>query len=256
MIKKTVEEGSQTAKNGFKNEQVVVDIFNSWKTDKMAQQWLITMGYQLEEIEYVNAIKITGHFKADIQIQIKIIIKLKDEIDCQNISIKLVSNSQGFNQIDKRWVDKYVELWNISDDTTVLLKHYTGELKPYKENTKDKRRMFVFEFTDSEQELLIRFFEQNKVLILTDILKGRGKFAAEWMLVICRKDNLIESVLKPMNEVLNFYSQGHVEITKQGNLKIGRIGVQRKGGDAGRPTANMLQFKMNPLDLFLMNQNS
>ncbi|MGL4987332.1 MAG: hypothetical protein ACRC5H_09395 [Treponemataceae bacterium] len=41
-----------------------------------------------------------------------------------------------------------------------------------------------------------------------------------------------------------------MEITKQGNIKLGRIGVQRKGGDGGRPSANMLQFKMNPMDLF------
>ena len=35
-------------------------------------------------------------------------------------------------------------------------------------------------------------------------------------------------------------------ITKQGNLKIGRITMQRKGGDGGRETAKMLQFKINP----------
>ena len=41
-----------------------------------------------------------------------------------------------------------------------------------------------------------------------------------------------------------------VEVTKAGNLKIGRITMQRKGGDNGRDTANMLQFKINPVQLF------
>ena len=41
--------------------------------------------------------------------------------------------------------------------------------------------------------------------------------------------------------------KGPVEITRQGNLKIGRITMQRKGGDGGRETAKMLQFKINPL---------
>ncbi|MEQ1762789.1 MAG: hypothetical protein ABL984_06525 [Pyrinomonadaceae bacterium] len=37
-----------------------------------------------------------------------------------------------------------------------------------------------------------------------------------------------------------------MEITRAGNLKIGRITMQRKGGDGGRETAKMLQFKINP----------
>ena len=33
-------------------------------------------------------------------------------------------------------------------------------------------------------------------------------------------------------------------------MKIGRITMQRKGGDAGRDTAKMLQFKVDPTELF------
>jgi len=33
-------------------------------------------------------------------------------------------------------------------------------------------------------------------------------------------------------------------------LHLGKVTMQRKGGDAGRNTANMLQFKINPLKLF------
>ncbi|WP_078214738.1 hypothetical protein [Bacillus mycoides] len=35
-------------------------------------------------------------------------------------------------------------------------------------------------------------------------------------------------------------------MTRSGSLRIGRITIQRKGGDAGRETARMLQFKINP----------
>ena len=249
-MKKTVQEGSETAKNGFKNEQFVIDLFNDWQNNELAKYWLETMGYTLSEIEYVKAVKITGSFKADIQVQISIMIKLKDEIDCQNISIKLVSNPQGFNQIDKRWIDKYIELWNIPNDIKQILKYYTGKVPPYKFDVRDSRRMFIDELEISEQNLLLEFFNNNKILILTDILKGRGQFSAEWMLVIYKQDNKVESVIKPINEVLNYYAQGKVEITKQGNIKLGKISIQRKGGDGGRPTANMLQFKMNPMNLF------
>ena len=63
-------------------------------------------------------------------------------------------------------------------------------------------------------------------------------------------------VIKPINYVLHFYSEGEVAITNKGSLKIGKITMQRKGGDGGRPTANMLQFKINPCLLFALNVNS
>lgn len=49
---------------------------------------------------------------------------------------------------------------------------------------------------------------------------------------------------------MNIFGQGDVRITNQGSLKIGKIGMQRKGGDAGRDTSKMLQFKINPVELF------
>ena len=91
--------GSQTAKNGFLNEDDVVNKFNVWRSDEDAQKWLLIMQYNLNEIEYVKAVKLSG-YKTDVQAQVT--IKLKDAIDCQNLQVKLVSNKKGFNQIDKR----------------------------------------------------------------------------------------------------------------------------------------------------------
>ena len=90
----------------------------------------------------------------------------------------------------------------------------------------------------------------KKILILNDILKGRGQFASEWFLVILKQElKDLQWILKPINEVINFYS-GEVRITEKGSLKIGKITIQRKGGDGGRESANMLQFKLNPCELF------
>lgn len=89
------------------------------------------------------------------------------------------------------------------------------------------------------------FIMQNKILILNDILKGRGQFASEWFLVILKLENKIEWVLKPINEVINFYG-GEVMFSLQGSLKISKVTMQRKGGDGGRESAKMLQFKIDP----------
>lgn len=239
--------GSQTAKNGFKNEQDIVDKFNNWQTDEDAQKWLLIMQYKLEEIEYVKAVKISQGFKTDVQAQVT--IKLKEAIDVQNLQVKLISRKRGFNQIDKRKVDKYAEMWEIPDDISKLLKYYTGELTPYNDS-RDNRRMFADEFTKKEQAILIKWIEQNKSLIVSDILKGRGQFAAEWMLVAQKIKTNSRWILKPMNYCMNYFGNGEVIITPRGNFRIGKITMQRKGGDGGRESAKLLQFKIDPGELF------
>ena len=242
--------GSKTAKDGFKNEDFVIQCFNDWESNELAQNWLKEMEYDLSDIEYVQANKVKGFFKADVQVEIRITIKLKSLTDVQNLQVKLVSNPQGFNQIDKRWVKNYEEMWEIPKNILRILKHFTGEEAPYIENPKDERRMFATELTEQDQKDLLHFLQDNKTLIISDILKGRGKFAAEWMLVILKiQDEKIKWALKPINFVLNHFGNGEVQITPRGSFKIGRITMQRKGGDGGRQTANMLQFKINPCEI-------
>ncbi|MBV7440285.1 hypothetical protein KRX57_02520 [Weeksellaceae bacterium TAE3-ERU29] len=205
------------------------------------------MEYSLDEIEYVKAIQLSG-YKTDIQVQVT--IKLKNIIDAQNLQVKLVSNPKGFNQIDKRWINKYIEMWNIPHSIVSILKRYTGEIKPNIPRPKDIRRMFANEFTQLEQLEIIDWLEANKSMIVSDILKGRGQLSAEWILVTQKTKENSRWILKPMNFCLNHFGNGKVKITSRGNLKIGRITMQRKGGDNGRKTANMLQFKINPAELF------
>lgn len=239
--------GSQTAKAGFKNEQNICEKFNNWKNDKEAQQWLLIMGYSIEEIETVNAVVLHG-YKADVNVQVK--IKLKTAIDAENIQVKLVSNKKGFNQVDKRWLAHYKDMWNMPLNIYKLLQYYTGEIKPYKTNVRDSRRMFIDEFSLEEQEQLLTWFKQNKTLILSDIIKGRGKFSAEWVLVAQKLDNNARWILVNINEAIQHYSDGEIKISPKGSLYIAKITVQRKGGDNGRETANMLQFKLDPTELF------
>lgn len=206
------------------------------------------MQYNLADIDYVKARVISG-YKADINLIIQ--IKLKKVVDVENIQIKLVSNYKGYNQIDKRWVAHYKEMWNMPDNVYKLFEYFTGELKPYKAGTRDKRRMFVTEFTDDEQKILLIWINNNKLLIVTDILIGRGEFAAEWMLVPKKVNDDARWVLKNINEVIQYYfDDGEVKLSPRGSIKIGKITLQRKGGDGGRKTANMLQFKINPAELF------
>ena len=240
--------GSQTAKGGFANEKDIVSKLNNWEKDFDAQKWLVIMNYKLDEIESVKAIILHG-YKADANVQIT--VKLKTAIDVENISVKLVSNPKGFNQIDKRPVNTYKTKlnWNMSNDVLYILKRFTGELKPTIQNPRDKRRMFIDEFTEYERKQLFKFIKDNKALILNDILRGRGEFTAEWMLVAQKVNSDARWVLKNINEVINYYS-GEIKISPRGSINIGKILVQRKGGT---PDPTSLQFKINPAELFDIN---
>ena len=127
-----IELGSQTAKNGFKNENWVCEIFNNWQKEQLAKDWLIAMNYKLNEIESVEAQKVEGHYKADIQVSILIKIKLKSLQDIQNLQVKLVSNPKGFNQIDKRWLEKYKEMWNIPQNIYEILEYFVMFYLPFR----------------------------------------------------------------------------------------------------------------------------
>ena len=247
---KNKKDGSIIATGGFRVEDLVVNKFNEWKTDEDSQKWLSVMGYDLAKIEKVIALKIKGSFKSDIQIQVSIF--LKDLVEVQNISVKLASNEKGFNQLDKRWVDNYAEMWKWDNSLTEIVKKFTGETQSVLGEKSPPRDYFNI-MSEAEQKEVIDWFQKNKILVLCDIFKGRGKYTAEWMLVYRKLSSgeILDSwILKAINEVINLYGQGEVLLTKKGNLKIGQVVIQRKGGDAGKDTANMLQFKFDPCLLF------
>ena len=103
-----IERGSQTAKQGFKNEDEIRDKFNNWRSDADATAWLSSMGYKPSEIESVVAAKPHGE-KADVEVR----VKTKAGEKTEGISIKLVSSPTGFNQIDKRWLATYAKMWKM-----------------------------------------------------------------------------------------------------------------------------------------------
>ena len=108
------------------------------------------------------------------------------------------------------------------------------------------------EFENKHKEALVEFFKKNKILVLTDIIKGRGHFAANWMLVTeyDKRKNETSWVLADINKAMSIFGEGEIKISPRGSISIGSITLQRKGEDGGRETGNMLQFKIKPCDLF------
>lgn len=271
--------GSKTAKRGFNNEKSICKKFNLWQIDKDAQTWLKIMGYDIKKIKSVSAIQIPTRIKkSEIEkfgvtqeeyeeilkfkkadTQIKIIIKLNNVLRIENLSLKKANSDSDFNQVDKRSVDEYQKMWKFDGEISFWLKLFTGELMPskYKDKLKintfrDNRRLFIDEMPQKIQTKIINFFERNKIIVVSDILKGRGGLSADWMLVTkhYKNENTTDWILKDINTVMNFFGSGKVEISPKGSIYIGRITMQRKGGT---PDPTKLQFKIKPCQLFELN---
>lgn len=239
-----IELGSKTAKEGFKNESEIAAKFNNWKFDADAKAWLAFMRHKPVEIESVFASKPHGE-KADVQVK----VKTRSSETTEGISIKLVSSPTGFNQIDKRWLVTYAKMWRMPTDVVEAMKLFTAETKPDKPS-RVAGRLYLNELDAATQKKIVDFFAANKAEIVSDLFKGDGVYSAGWMMVALKLDEKPRWVLRDIDYAIKFFGDGPVVITRNGNLKIGRITMQRKGGDGGRETAKMLQFKINPALLF------
>ena len=232
--------GSRTARNGFHNEDDIKAKFENWAVDSNARAWLSTMGFRSADIQQLVVTKPHDE-KADIEVA----VKTKSGVRREGISIKLVSSPNGFNQIDKRWLAHYAAMWEMPADVRHALSLFVGEIAPTKPG-RSKDRMFLDELDADSRKSVIDFFTTRKKSIVSDLFAGDGPHAAGWVMVAYKTGPNVRWVLQRVEKVVEFFSSGPVSLTTNGNLKIGRVTMQRKGGDAGRATAKMLQFKIDP----------
>lgn len=268
--------GSKTAKGGFANEKAICRKFNVWKKDKEAQEWLKIMGYSIKKLDSVKAIQVPTRIKkSDLSefgveeedyeqfvrfkkadAQIRIIIKIGNILKIENLSLKKANSDADYNQIDKRTVDFYQEIWGFDNEIAMWLKLFTGEILPQSQKKligkikpKDKRRLLLTEMPEVIQQKIIQFFIENKILVVSDTIKGRGGLSADWMLVtkLNKQEKTTTWILRDINTAMNFFGSGDVKISPRGSLHIGKITMQRKGGT---PDPTKLQFKIKPCQLF------
>jgi hypothetical protein len=268
--------GSKTAKGGFANEKAICKKFNAWRKDKEAQEWLKIMGYDIKKLNSVKAIQVPTRIKkSDLSkfevdeeeyeqfmrfkkadAQIRIIITIGNILKIENLSLKKANSEADYNQVDKRLVDAYQEMWGFDDNIACWLKLFTGENNPKsfikltgKIKLRDKRRLFLDEMPEDIRNKITDFFKENNIIVVSDILKGRGGLSANWMLVTryIKDEDTTTWTLKDINSAMNFFGRGDVKISPRGSLYMGKITMQRKGGT---PDPTKLQFKIKPCQLF------
>lgn len=261
--------GSETAKSGFSNERSIASKFKNYINDKDAQLWLEFMGYDIKNIDCLEAkvipagSKNVGELmsesdleqferfhrfsKADLQVQIE--IKMLGIIYRENISAKSTKASASFNQIDKRKVATYQTMWEFSDEIRAILECFTGEKDPLElgyliedtEVSKGKRRITTKTMTNEHVTVILRFLNENKYKILSDILIGSGPLKADYMIITTNEEkfNIFKTV-----DIVSKYSNYNFEKSKRSSFTLNSVfTIQRKGGT---PDPTSLQFKFKP----------
>jgi len=168
------------------------------------------------------------------------------------LQVKLVKNITGFNQVDKRYVAKYQELWGFSEIVAEALKKYTGEITPPSAG-RNAKRMFADELSTNQQIAVLEFLSSSKSNIADTIFRGDGELKPEWFLLVHKIESAPKVYLFDINKYINFFigdsDESTAIITKKGCFRLGRVTIQRKGGDGGRKSATMLKFKLDPIEI-------
>lgn len=242
--------GSETAKSGFHYETLLAEAISNTETD-LSRSVLLKLGLVLSDIKNVKVEVPRSRYKTDLVIAITL---QDDSIVTKKLSIK--KSQANFNQLDRRSSEKMKKEFSLTEDEFRLLKFFCGDSKPpeYSESkTKSHKRMFITEFTEIDQKVLLEMFEKIKIAYITSAFKGnRPEHEPDYMVTISTKkgDNTLSLDMihiSKMEDAINTYlGDASVSISKKGSIKIGELTVQRKGGDGGKESANDIQVKVRP----------
>lgn len=247
--------GSRIAKQGFANEKDMVKVFNSWESNPAAKMLLSRMGHDLENISSVIAKKVPGTVKPDIMVS----VVSPGYTEYHRISCKRVEKKANYNHLCRKSVSKYADQWGFDEQVGDLLKAFTGEIPGNNflrsgVTPRDHRRLFMHEMNDAAQACVVEFFQHNVHNVVKEIFLGTDRDEIpQWMLFTYIDETGDCSYhIYPMQQVVDFYTgDAQVSLTSRGNLSIGKVTLQRKGG-TGNPFD--MQFKFRPRS-FLEKQN-
>lgn len=252
---------SKAARWGIKIEQRLIDAINNRNRDALGQRIIESIESSLGlKFESCLAQKASSRLKADIIIM------------CDNrrllISVKEFDVKADYNHVERDYVDSYAKRWDMPTDVYVALKMFVGEVDKQKkpssidnlikeakslnmtpgELTKT-RRIYLDQMDPQARNTLINFFKTNKERILKEIFTGSENI--NFFVIVKRENDMVSYYLLTTEDMLNIYGEGDVALS-DGNLRIGKVILQRKGGNHRTKSgwtdkaASQLQFKIRP----------
>lgn len=240
-VKSISDINSETAKNGYKEEELVCEDLNN-KFIKEAFKPMIGEDYD-------SCHRVTGNHKCDIKSKNNII----------KGQVKKYKTGQ-FQQLDRHWVSELVnnipELNNILPMLKDLFEYPILPNGTHVDKSKSIKKLcnsnYSQETLDNFLNLLNKFKKQilEYAFLGTNLLeKPEYLFGVEYV-----KNERKKIVVLKISEVINYLQQLNFKISPRKTAIYlgdkGTISMQRKGGDSGRKSSNQLQFKIKLSNLF------
>ena len=226
---------SQTAKNGYKEEELVCKDLNS---EPIKQAFMSILGNDYNECN-----RITGNHKCDIQSDNKIL----------RGQVKKYKKGQ-FQQLDRHWTSNLIENIPELDEASQILKDlFEYPLLPngtHVDKSKNIKKLCNLNYS---QEILDNFLD-----LLNKFKKQILEYAFYGSNLEIQPEYLfgVEYENEKRNKILLFKIQDVIKYLENSNFKISPretaillgnnsiISLQRKGGDSGKKSSNQLQIKL------------
>ncbi len=228
--------GSNTAKNGYNIEKVLLEKIQNYKNEKAI------FGIDTKIITNVNCEIVSKH-KWDIVLNFDHLGRM----ECYRIQVKSFVGNGVNNQIEKRWIVKpnssrettvdYKTIFKLPDDITNMLEAYTGV---------HRNRMKITEFSEADRLKLLQYLELHKDLLLRTVITGLEDDKVTHYVIVNTVNGKNIFYDFTVQDIINKLS-GDVVITKRGNIMLGNVIMKRYGGEKSNgAAAAMLQFQFNP----------
>jgi len=231
---------SQTAKNGYKEEELVCKDLNS---EPIKEAFKPMLGNNYNECN-----RITGNYKCDIQSDNKIL----------RGQVKKYKKGQ-FQQLDRHWTSDLIENIPKLDEASQILKDlFEYPLLPNGTHVDKSKNIKKLCNSNYSQEILDNFLN-----VLNKCKKQILEYAFYGCNVEIKPEYLfgVEYENAKRNKIVVFKIEDVIKYLEKLNFKIsprktvillgdnGTISLQRKGGDSCKKSSNQLQIKIILSDL-------
>lgn len=226
---------SQTAKNGYKEEELICNDLNN---EIIKKSFITMLGNNYNECK-----RITGNHKCDIQSDNKIL----------SGQVKKYKKGQ-FQQLDRHWTSNLIEnIPELGKYSQILKDLFEYPLLPngtHVDKSKNIKKLCNSNYSQEILDSLLEVLNKFKKHILEYAFYGSNLeiqpeylFGVEYIGV---KRNKI--VVFKIKDVINYLEKFNFRISPRKTVILlgdnGTISLQRKGGDSGKKCSNQLQIKL------------
>lgn len=187
-----------------------LSVMNDFENDETAKKWLSVMNESPENVDIIKA----DPLKKDCPICLYVKQKGKRSANISRIGFYTLSTKTKTAVVAKRSFDSLVDEWNMPERVSFLLDLYVNKKTKFKE------------MSEYEKEIIRSWFYENRFLVVSDVICGRGDSAVDFMFFTHKQDNQTRWTFAGVGAFVAQKTSGEVSISGD-SVKVCGITVSR-----------------------------